>query len=184
AATRPDTRGGRARSAAASCPRRPRLAVCTRQHRGRGPESYLDLSYWADMDRSVYRPQWTLDELLREPGFTYVNRRFVERFEETADGVRVRVVHADTGAAEVHEGRALVLAARTPGTAWLVLRSLGLPATRAPLHCTPYSYVPTLNTGMLFREARDRRCSLAQLTAIVRIPDTARIVQAQIFSYR
>ena len=163
---------------------RARLAVCTRQHRGRGPEAYLDLSYWADMDRSVYRPQWTLDELLRDPGFTYVNRCFVQRFEETADGVRVHVVHADSGTAEIHEGRALVLAAGTLGTAWLVLRSLGLHDARVPLLCNPYSYVPTLNTAMLFRAATDRRCSLAQLTAIVRIPDTSRIVQAQIFSYR
>jgi len=76
---------------------RPRLAACSRSHRGRGPHAYLELCYWADMDRSVYRPQWTLDELARAPNFTYVSRRFVERFEEAGDVVRVRATHADTG---------------------------------------------------------------------------------------
>jgi len=42
--------------------------------------------------------------------------------------------------------------------------------------------VPTLNLGMLGREPRDRRYSLGQLTAIVRLP--GRILQAQVFSYR
>lgn len=161
---------------------RARLAVCTTPHRGRGPEGYLDLSYWADKDRAVYRPQWTLDELLREPNFTYVPRRFVESFREEGDRVTVQVRHADTGEPEQHEGRALVLAAGTLGTAWIVLRSLGLYDRQIPLLCNAYAYVPTINLGMLGRPARDRRHSLAHLTAIVQLPD--RILQAQVFSYR
>ncbi|HJQ82701.1 MAG TPA: FAD-dependent oxidoreductase [Candidatus Binatia bacterium] len=160
---------------------RPRVAACTRQHRGRGPHAYLDLCYWADMDRSVYRPQWTLDELLAAPNFTYVSGRFVERFEETADGVRVRATPAG-GGEETHEGRALVLAAGTLGTAWLVLRSLGRYDEPVPMLCNAYAYVPTLNFGMLGQTPIDRRYSLGQLTAIVRRP--GRILQAQVFSYR
>lgn len=163
---------------------RPRVAACTRRHRGRGPHAYLDLCYWADMDRSIYRPQWTLEELQAAPNFTYVPRQFVESFDEDGGRVRVRARHADTDAAEVHEGRALVLAAGTLGTAWLVLRSLRRYDTPVPLLCNPYAYVPTLNTGMLGRVPDERRYSLGQLTAIVRMPGTARIVQAQVFSYR
>jgi choline dehydrogenase-like flavoprotein len=164
---------------------RARLAVCTKIHRGRGPHGYLDLCYWADKDRSVYRPQWTLEELLAHPNFTYVDRRFVERFAEDGDRVRVIARHAETGAEESHEARALVLAAGTLGSAWLVLRSLERYDTPVPILCNPYTYVPTLNTGMLRRGARDRRYSLAQLTAVLRVPDgRGRIVQAQLFSYR
>ncbi len=161
---------------------RPRVAASTREHRGRGPHAYLDLCYWADMDRSVYRPQWTLDELVAAPNFTYVGRRFVERFEETATGVRVHTTRADTGESESHDARALVLAAGTIGSAWLVLRSLGRYDTPVPMLCNSYAYVPTLNLGMLGRAPRDRRYSLGQLTAIVRRP--GRILQAQLFSYR
>jgi choline dehydrogenase-like flavoprotein len=161
---------------------RPRLAVCTRQHRGRGPHGYLDLEYWADMDRSVYRPQWTLDELLQSPTFTYLNRRFVHAFHEEGDRVRLEVARADDGSVETHEGRALVLAAGTFGTARIVLRSLDRYDTRIPMVCNAYCYVPMLNAGMLRRAARDHRYSLAQLTAMVRLP--GRVLQSQVFSYR
>jgi choline dehydrogenase-like flavoprotein len=161
---------------------RPRLAVCTRQHRGRGPHGYLDLEYWADMDRSVYRPQWTLDELNQAPSFTYLNRRLVRTFREDADGVRVEVERADDGGVETHTARALVLAAGTFGTARIVLRSLDRYETRIPMVCNAYCYVPMLNLGMLRRAARDRRYSLAQLTAMVELP--GRVLQSQVFSYR
>jgi hypothetical protein len=143
------------------------------------------MAYWADMDRSIYRPQWTLDELRRAPNFSYLDRRFVESFIEDGGRVRVHAAHADSGAKEFHEAAALVLAAGTLGTAWLVLRSLGCYDMPVPILCNPYAYVPTLNTGMLGRTARDRRCSLAQLTAMVRGPEGgAAVVQAQLFSYR
>jgi choline dehydrogenase-like flavoprotein len=164
-----------------------RLAGCTRRHRERGPHAYLDMCYWADLDRSIYRPRWTLEELQASDSFGYLDRRLVHAFSETASGVRVHAVNGDTGAEEVHEARALVLAAGTLGTARIVLRSLDAYETRVPLLCNPYAYVPTLNLGMLNRPARDRRYSLAQLTAIVSSKSTGgtnRIVQAQLFSYR
>jgi hypothetical protein len=160
---------------------RPRLAVCTRQHRGRGPHGYLDLEYWADMDRSVYRPQWTLDELLQAPSFTYLNRRIVQTFREDGDRVTVDVARED-GVIETHVARALVLAAGTFGTARIVLRSLDRYETRIPMVCNAYAYVPMLNLGMLRRAPRDRRYSLAQLTAMVELP--GRVLQSQVFSYR
>jgi choline dehydrogenase-like flavoprotein len=165
---------------------RPRVAACTRPHRGRGPYGYQDMDYWADLGRAIYRPQWTLAELLEEPNFTYLDRRFVERFEETPDGVRVRTTHADTRAAEVHEARALVLAAGTIGTARLVLRSLDLYDRAIPMLCNAYAYVPTLNLGLIGRPARDARYSLGQLTAVVERRGQGRsgILQAQVFSYR
>lgn len=161
---------------------RPWVAACSRAHRGRGPHAYLDLEYWADMDKSVYRPQWTLDELEREPNFTYLGRRFVERFEEVDGHVRVHVSHADTGAAETHEASYLVVAAGALGSARIVLRSLGKYDTPVPLLCNGFSYAPTINLKTLGKPMRDRRYSMGQLTAIVQLP--GRILQAQIFSYR
>ncbi len=164
---------------------RTRLAACTERHRERGPYAYLDLDYWADPDRSVYRPQWTLEELQRAPNFTYLDRRFVRTFSEDERGVRVRATRADTGEEETHEAAALVLAGGTLGTARIVLASLGAYDRPVPILCNAYAYVPTLNLGMLRRPARDRRSSLAQLTAVLRVPGTpGRIVQAQLFSYR
>ena len=164
---------------------RPRLAACTRRHRERGPHAYLDMCYWADLDQSVYRPQWTLKELQRSPNFSYLGRRFVHAFTERDGGLQVHATNADTGADESHEARALVLGAGTLGTARIVLRSLDRYDTVVPLLCNPYAYVPTLNMGMLGRPARDRRYTLAQLTAILSVRGVpGRIVQAQVFSYR
>jgi choline dehydrogenase-like flavoprotein len=164
---------------------RSRLAVCSQPFRGREAYPYYDLDYWADSGRSVYRPQWTLDELEREPSFRYRPRLLVERFTEHAGGVRVETTHADTGAHEVHEARALVLAAGTFGTARLVLRSLERYDTPVPFVANAYTYVPTLNLRMLGVPARDRRSSQAQLTAVlVREHPQRRLVQAQVFSYR
>jgi choline dehydrogenase-like flavoprotein len=160
------------------------LAVCTTAHRGRGPEGYLDMAYWADLDRSVYRPQWTLEELERSPRFRYLGGRFVESFREEAGHVRLRARLVDTGTEEQHEAGALILAAGTIGTAWIVLRSLRRYEQGVPILCNPYAYAPTLNLGTLGRPIRDRRHSLAQLTCMLRSQGSDRLVQAQVFSYR
>jgi choline dehydrogenase-like flavoprotein len=164
---------------------RTRLAVCSEPFRGRAAYPYFDLDFWSDPGRSFYRPQWTLDELERMLGFQYRPRLLVERFEEHGGGVRVEATHAETGAREVHEARALVLAAGTFGTARLVLRSLERYDTPVPLVSNAYTYVPTLNLRMLGRPTRDRRFSQAQLTAIlVRETPERRLIQCQVFSYR
>ena len=162
-----------------------RLAVCSRPHRGRGAHRYLDMDFWADADRSVYRPRWTLEELRKLTGFRYLDRRLVLSFREDAEGVAVTARHADSGERQVHRARALVLAAGTLSTARIVLRSLELYDRPVPILCNPYTYVPVINLGMLGREARDRRHSLAQITAVHRpSPASARVVQAQYYSYR
>lgn len=160
-----------------------RLAVATRPHRGRGPERYRDMAYWADPDRSVYRPQWTLEELEGRPGFTYLADRLVRRFVEEDRGVVVEASTRSGGLTEQHRARTLVLAAGTLGTARIVLRSLERWDTPVPILCNPYTYVPTVNLRAFGRAIQDRRSSLAQLTAVMRA-GAGRLLQAQVFSYR
>ena len=78
-----------------------------------------------------------------------------------------------------------MIAAGTFATARIVLRSLDRYDTAVPFVCNEYAYVPTLNLGMLGHAARDRRASLAQLTAMVQLEQPRRrVIQAQLFSYR
>ena len=165
---------------------RTRLAMCTESHRGRGPQQYHDMDFWADANRSVYRPRWTLEELARFPNFKHIRRRFVVSFADRAgDGVDVVARIEGSDGIETHRGRALVLAAGTLSTARIVLRSLRRFGTRVPLLCNSHTYAPVINFGMLGREPRDRRHSLAQLTAIYCPKHACRVtVQAQFFSYR
>ena len=163
------------------------LAVCSQAHDGRGPNQYRDMEFWSDGDRSVYRPRWTVETLRRSSLFRYVDRQLVTHFTETPQGVAVSARDVDTGRQQEFHGRALLLGAGTLGTARIVLRSLGRFDERVPLLCNPYTYVPVINWRMLGRTARDRRHSLAQLTAIQQ-PDRAAgargSVQVQLYSYR
>ncbi|MCH8332817.1 GMC family oxidoreductase [Candidatus Sumerlaeota bacterium] len=165
---------------------RPRLAVCTREHRGRGPHRYFDMDFWADPDQSVYRPRWTIEELQKSPNFRYVGRRLALSFAENENGnPELRALNVDTGQEETYRSRALVLAAGTLSTARIVLRSLGRFGHRVPLVSNSYTYAPVINLNMIGREAMDRRHSLTQLMAIYDPPDSGgEIVVAQFYSYR
>ena len=160
-----------------------RLAACTREHRGRGPHRYHDTAFWADPDRSVYRPRWTLDELAERESFRLVDRRFALSFREDAQGVVLVTRHADTGEREEHRADALVLAAGTLGTSRIVLRSLDAYDRPIPVLCNPYTYAPAANLGMLGREPRDARHSLSQLTALYHPEGGPRSI-IQYYSYR
>jgi len=169
------------------------LAVCTTSLNGRGPHQYRDMEFWGDTDRSVYRPRWTVEALRTNGAFTYVGRQLVLRFDESpansadnAGDVTVTTRDLDTNATRTFRARALVLAAGTLGTSRIVLRSLNS-AERVPLLCNPYTYAPVVNWRQLGQPERDKRHSLAQLSAIYQ-PDPARgargSVQVQLYSYR
>ena len=162
-----------------------RLAVSTEEHRGRGPHRYLDMDFWADDKESVYRPQWTLDELERFESYETLDRRLVRAFREKNGTVEVECEHADTGARETLRARALVLAAGALGSARIALRSLGKFDRSVPILSNPYAYVPVVNTGMIGKEPRDRRHSLAQLTAVYQPdPTSGHVALAHYYSYR
>ncbi|MEO7682446.1 MAG: hypothetical protein ABIU86_00790, partial [Gemmatimonadaceae bacterium] len=161
------------------------LAICTEALGDRGPLRYLDMEFWADTDRSAYRPRFTIEQLKTRANFTYENKRLVRSFSETAEGVDVSVENTETGSGETYRARALVLAAGTTSSARIILRSLGRYGQPVTLMCNPYVYVPVLNAGMLGRPARDRRHSLAQISGLYQPADRERgIVLTQLFSYR
>jgi choline dehydrogenase-like flavoprotein len=165
---------------------RARLAMCTEDRPGRHAVQYRDMEFWADTDRSVYRPRWTLESLGGRSNFTYLPRRLVLSFEEPADGgVIVRMRHLDTGAVEQLGARALVLAAGTLGTARIVLRSLARYGARVPLLCNPYTYAPSINVPTLGAPLPDRRHSLCQLAGVLEADrDGGGLTHVQLYSYR
>lgn len=165
---------------------RPHLAVCSETFRGRGPMAYHDMEFWADTDRSVYRPRWTLEELEGRSGFKYEPGWVAEQFREGADGeVVLSLRSVEGGERRTLRSRALVLAAGTLESARIALRSFGLYGHSVPLLTNPYTYAPVLNLGMLGQEERDRRHSLAQLTGIL-APEGASgaLTQVQYYTYR
>jgi choline dehydrogenase-like flavoprotein len=161
------------------------LAICTEQLGDRGPLKYRDMEFWADTDRSVYRPRFTIEKLRSAPNFSYERKRFVQSFAEDDTGVRVSALNTESGKVESFAARALVLAGGTSSTARIVLRSLRRYGEPVPLLCNPYTYLPAVNLGMVGRAARDRRHSLAQLTGLYSPADHAHgTVVTQMYSYR
>jgi hypothetical protein len=151
----------------------------------RGANPYYDMDFYADFRRSVYRPRYTIEEMSGNPRFRYLNGLLVERFQETAAGVRVSFKNLETGEVGQMEARSLILAANAINSARIALRSLGHYNSRQPLLCNPYHYLPTIHAAMLGKPTADRRHSLGQLVAIYSPPHRGgEHIAAGVFSYR
>jgi len=134
------------------------------------PNSYHDMDFYSDHQRSVYRPRFTIEELGGHSAFTYRRGLLALSFEERADGVRLLCEDVATKARVAVEGRALALGAGAINSARIALRSLAPMGTKVPLLCNPYNYVACVNLRMLGRPAADRRHSMSQLTGVVTTP--------------
>lgn len=166
---------------------RARLAACTIRFRNRGPLRYRDMEFWADPDRAVYRPAWTVEELQRFDRFEYRPGWCVERFDEKKNGNGIKVVARDVESGETATFRAkrLVLGAGAINTARIVLRSLGEYHRPLPLLSNPYTYFPCINVARLGQRTDQHRHSLTQLTMIYDPDGTGEhALQPQMYSYR
>lgn len=163
----------------------PRLAVLSQPMGDRKACRYYDMDFWADLDRSVYRPVYTLNDLRTRPNFIYRNGFLVERFSEHAGGITVSAMNIESGAEEHISGSALILAAGTFGTTRIVLRSLDLYNTPVPVVSNPYTYIPMVNSGRLGKIDDEPRYGLTQLCAVLNAErDGEGILHAQLYSYR
>ncbi len=165
---------------------RPRLAVLTRDLDGRRAQRYHDMDFYADADRSVYRPWYTVEAMRKADNFTYARPWLVESFREKASAGIVEVTARDprSGGRETFTGRRLVLAAGAMGTARIVLRSLGLYDTAVPIVCNPHIYIPCVNVAMLGKAASPLRHSLTQVGIVYDPgPEGPHLVYSEIHVY-
>lgn len=129
----------------------------------RKPNPYFDMDFYTESDRSVYRPKYTIEELLLQPNFRYIKQALVERFSESAEGVTVEYRDLADRQNRSVVTRRLLLAANPLNSARIALRSARAVSMKQPLLCNPYHYVPSVNLAMLGQQASERRHSLAQL---------------------
>ncbi len=163
-----------------------RLAALSQPYRGRGPDRYLDMSFWDDADQSVWRPHYTLKELQSSTNFSYYPSLLVQYFKERDDGtIEVISKNRDTGQPDSYRAKKLILASGVLGTARIVLRSLNRYEARVPFVCNPYTYYPMINLNMLGAPFSRETCSLAQL-CVVYMPDAPGqpAVHGRVHSYR
>jgi choline dehydrogenase-like flavoprotein len=168
----------------------PHSAVLTRDLAGRRSAAYHDMEYWSDTRRTIYRPQFTLEELERHENFSYFGGRLVERVEERADECRVhsRPVFEASGGPSVLTGRRVIVAAGAVGSARILLRSLELYDRQIPFLGKPHWLTACLHPRTLGKAGRKERLSLCQLLLLDakhRSPeDYFTAGYAQLYSYK
>jgi len=164
---------------------RAHLAVLSQPLAKRTACRYLDMEFWGDLDQSVYRPTYTLEELKERPHFKYLDGYLVERFTEKSGEVIVGAYNTRNRSREEFRADFLVIAAGTFGTTRIVLRALERFETKVPLVSNPYTYVPMVNIRRLGKPDTGPRYGLTQLCAVYHPEDsTDAMLHGQLYSYR
>lgn len=163
----------------------PGLAILTKDFGSRKAIAYKDMDFWADHDRSIYRPWMTVDKLQGNPNFLYQDRRLVISFEETDRNVRVKTIEIDSNRTEFFECKRLILCAGVLGSARIVLRSFNSHGIKLPLISNPYVYVPCIHLRRLGKEIERYKTSLGVLDLYYdKNFDNFDVAQASFFTYR
>lgn len=162
------------------------LALITEDLNHRKAYETYDLDFYADKGLSAYRPWITVDELKKQPNFTYKSGVVVKSFKETEGGeVEVVAWNKETGEEETYRAKKLVLAPGPLGTARIVMRSLGNGNEKFPILSNPYGYFPCINFSQLGKKIDKNITGFAQLSLFhdqgMKGDD---IAMASLYSYR
>ena len=161
------------------------IALLTRDLGDRTATSYNDMEFWCDSGDSTYRAWMTVDNLLKNRNFRYVDRMLVTRFNNLDHGVEVHAIDVDSAERVCFSGGKLILASGVLGTARIVVRSFEYRKTRLPIICNPYCYIPCVRFGMMRSTMPERKTSLAQLYLFYDgNHDNFGVGAASIFTYR
>ncbi len=164
----------------------PLSAVLTKDMGKRRATNYADMDYWADPRKSVYRPQFTIEELERQPNFQYRGGYVVDRIEEApAEAIVYAHGLGPVVGIETFAAKRVIVAAGAVNSARILLRSKHLYDRPLPFVGKPHVFSACIDWHSLCSAGPDERTSLCQLVVI----DEQRRngVQsgcAQLYSYR
>lgn len=165
----------------------PHSAVLSQDLGNRRASKCLDMDYYHDPDRSVYRPQYTIETLEKHPNFTYRHGCIVERIEETSEGIIVHGYDMKDPRSPLHwNSKRVILAAGAVNSARIALRSLGRYDTPVPFVAKPHAFAACLHPRTLGSTGPRERISLCQLLCIDDVRDAHGLPSgcAQLYSYR
>ena len=133
----------------------PHNAVLSTPLGNRCANALNDMDYYSDAGRSVYRPQWTLEELIAR-GCKYEPGWIVSTFQETSECVRVHARSLVTGDATVLECSTFVLAAGAISSARIAAASAGIAGVSLPFVAKPHGYIACIDIASLGRPGPKR----------------------------
>jgi hypothetical protein len=125
---------------------KPSLAVLGEDRPGRRAHAYQEMEFYSDRGKSVYRPAWTLEDLISSSKVTYLDGSLVTHFQDLEDGALLNGVRVSSREPFTLKAKRVILAAGVLGTARIVLRSVTPNGETIPLPllCNSYSYYPSL----------------------------------------
>jgi choline dehydrogenase-like flavoprotein len=161
---------------------RPRLAVLTREHDGRGAHRYEALEFFRPDNPSVYTPAFTLREMIRNSEIRYEAGLLVEHYRESEAGVAVTAREVATGRTREFTAKRLILAAGALNTAKIALRSNDDYDTRLPLLDNAVSYVPLFDPLRIGATLEPEFYAAAMLNAIYAGPHHPSPIQMTLYN--
>lgn len=164
----------------------PYSAILTKPLHGRNASPLADMEYWADPGRSVYRPQYTLEELKKSANFTYRPGLVAEKISGESGQFTVECkTIGDQETKQSFTAKRVILGASAVNSARILLASLGIHNADVPFLGKPRAFSVCLNPHALGGQGATKRISLCQYTLLDETPlhDLPR-GYAQLYSYR
>ena len=124
---------------------RPRLAVLTEEHNGRGAFQYDNMEFFKPYNKAVYNPVYTLNELQYEENFHYQSGYLVTNYIDCEDHVEVLAKNLATDQLETFKAKKLILAAGALNSTKLVLKSNNDTDTKLPILDNPMVCIPMID---------------------------------------
>jgi choline dehydrogenase-like flavoprotein len=144
------------------------LALITQPKNGRKPYMYRDMDFYDDNGRSAWRPWVTVNELRKNPNFTYVKDFLALSFRDDKDGAVIEGLDTATKKPVSSSCKKLILATGALGTARIALRSLGTPRhQKIPFLCNPYTYVPCIQPAFFGKGTEAHKVGFGQVSAFL-----------------
>lgn len=143
------------------------LALITDSKDGRSGYKYRDMDYYSNDGSSAWRPSITVDELRKQPNFSYVSSFLATHFSEKNGAVTLFGIDTKTNKPTAVKCRRLVLASGALGSARIVIRSLGEANTRLPMLSNPHSYIPCVQPAMVGKESEPNKLGFGQLSYFI-----------------
>ncbi len=124
---------------------RSRMAVLSKEHRGRRPYRAFGQDFIWGPQESIYSPLFTINELAAVGKLVYQPGMLVSRYAEDSEGVKVTALDMATDSPVEFHAKTIILAAGAINSARIVLSSHNDSETRLPLLDNPVSFVPAVD---------------------------------------
>lgn len=163
----------------------PPSAILTQDLGTRKSTTYSDMDYYADPKRSLYRPEWTLEELRKFANFRDHRGLIANSFIPSEKDVTVHARTMEDHRPCAFQAKHVVLAAGAINSARIALASLSISAP-IPFLCKPHAFIACLRLAGLRERGPKERISTCQLLVTDHTPNIGGMERscAQLYSYR